>query len=63
MNSIDKQLLGLLQKNAHMTAQEISCRLNLSSSQVNRRRQRLEEDGFIYAYRAQVNADRLGLTV
>ena len=63
MDSIDKQLLGLLQKNAHMTAQEISCRLNLSSSQVNRRRQRLEEDGFICAYRAQVNAERLGLTV
>lgn len=63
MNSIDKQLLSLLQNNAHMTAQDISCRLNLSASQVNRRRQKLEEDGYICAYRAQVNAERLGLNV
>jgi DNA-binding Lrp family transcriptional regulator len=63
MDSIDKQLLSLLQNNAHMTAQDISCRLNLSASQVNRRRQKLELDGYIYAYRAQVNAERLGLNV
>lgn len=60
---MDKRLLELLQKSAQLTAQEISARLNLSPSQVNRRRQKLEAEGYITSYRAHVAPDRMGLGV
>jgi DNA-binding Lrp family transcriptional regulator len=59
----DKRLLSALQSNAHLTAQELSGRLNMSASQAGRRRQRLEAEGYIHAYRAHLDADKLGLSV
>ena len=53
----------LLQENAHLTAQELGERLNLSPSQAGRRRQRLEAEGLIRAYRAEVVPERVGLGV
>jgi DNA-binding Lrp family transcriptional regulator len=63
LDSTDTRLLAALQKNAHLTAQELSEMLNLSASQVGRRRQRLEADGYIEAYVARLDAKRLGLAV
>ena len=63
LDEIDKRLLAALQSNAHLTAQELSERLNLSASQAGRRRQRLEADGYINSYRAHLDAERLGLAV
>ena len=63
LDDTDKNLLSALQENAQLTAQELSERLNLSASQAGRRRQRLEAEGYISAYRAALDATRLGLTV
>ena len=63
LDSIDTRLLTALQKDAHLTAQQLSDLLNLSASQIGRRRQRLEAEGFIDGYTARLNAKRLGLSV
>jgi DNA-binding Lrp family transcriptional regulator len=63
LDDIDKRLLAELQQNAQLTSQELSERLNLSPSQIGRRRQRLEADGLIRAYGAKLDAERLGFAV
>ncbi|WP_163850952.1 Lrp/AsnC family transcriptional regulator [Pseudooceanicola aestuarii] len=59
----DIRLLAALQKDAHLTAQELGEMLNLSPSQAGRRRQRLEGEGYIHAYIARLNPERLGLSI
>ena len=59
----DTKLLAALQQNAHLTAQELSDMLHLSASQIGRRRQRLEAEGYIQSYVAKLNATKLGLAV
>jgi len=63
LDSIDIRLLAALQRDAHLTAQELGEALNLSSSQAGRRRQRLETEGYITGYAARLRPDRLGLAV
>ncbi len=63
LDDIDKKLLAALQDNAHLTAQDLSERLNLSASQAGRRRQKLESEGYIKGYRAHLDAARVGLSV
>lgn len=63
LDNMDKKLLSLLQEDAQMTAQDLADRLNLSASQCNRRRARLEQDGYIRSTRAILNATKLGLSV
>ncbi|NRB04197.1 MAG: Lrp/AsnC family transcriptional regulator [Rhodobacteraceae bacterium] len=63
LDSVDLRLLEALQKDAHLSAQQLSTQLNLSASQVGRRRQRLEADGYIDGYIARLNPKRLGLAV
>lgn len=63
LDDIDKRLLAALQKDAHLTAQELGEKLHLSPSQAGRRRQRLETEGYIQGYTARLNPERLGLTV
>ena len=63
LDSTDLKLLAALQENATATAQELSERLNLSASQIGRRRQRLEADGYVTGYHAHVSPERLGLHV
>ncbi|WP_299724744.1 Lrp/AsnC family transcriptional regulator [uncultured Tateyamaria sp.] len=63
LDSTDSRLLAALQHNAHLTAQELSEQLNLSASQIGRRRQRLEAEGYIEGYVARLDATRLGLSV
>ncbi|MEZ5886497.1 MAG: Lrp/AsnC family transcriptional regulator [Paracoccaceae bacterium] len=63
IDETDKRLLSLLQRNAHLTAQELGEELNLSASQAGRRRQRLEAEGLITSYAARLNPARLGLAV
>ncbi|WP_166416033.1 Lrp/AsnC family transcriptional regulator [Cochlodiniinecator piscidefendens] len=59
----DSRLLSALQRDAHLTAQELGELLNLSPSQAGRRRQRLEAEGYITGYSAKLDANRLGLSV
>lgn len=63
LDDTDKRLLSELQKNAHLTAQELGEVLNLSASQAGRRRQRLEAEGYIINYRAGPNAEKIGLKI
>lgn len=63
IDRLDSKLLAALQKNAHLTAQQLGELLHLSPSQAGRRRQRLEADGYIRAYVARVDPEHLGLHV
>lgn len=63
LDSTDTKLLAALQRDAHLTAQQLGDLLNLSASQAGRRRQRLETDGIIEGYSARLNPLRLGLAV
>ncbi|MEP2640537.1 Lrp/AsnC family transcriptional regulator [Roseobacter sp.] len=63
LDDIDLRLLRALQRDAHLTAQQLGDLLNLSPSQAGRRRQRLEADGHIQAYVARLDPRRLGLHV
>ncbi|MDQ2093136.1 Lrp/AsnC family transcriptional regulator [Rhodalgimonas zhirmunskyi] len=63
LDDTDQRLLAALQKNAHLTAQQLGEQLNLSASQAGRRRQRLEAAGIIRNYAARLDARKLGLTV
>ncbi len=63
LDETDTRLLAALQKDAHLTAQDLGDVLNLSPSQAGRRRQRLEAAGIIEGYRARLSPRRLGLDV
>ncbi|OWU84258.1 AsnC family transcriptional regulator [Oceanicola sp. 22II-s10i] len=63
IDETDKRLLSALQTDAHLTAQDLGDRLNLSASQAGRRRQKLEETGIIRGYRARLDPERLGLAI
>ena len=63
LDDTDNRLLAALQRDAHLTAQELGEVLHLSPSQVGRRRQRLEAEGYIRGYRAALDPVRLGLNV
>jgi len=60
LDATDRRILAALQKEGRITNAELSERVNLSPSACHRRVQRLEEDGFIAAYVALVDARRLG---
>jgi DNA-binding Lrp family transcriptional regulator len=63
LDDLDSRLLTEVQKNAMLTAHELGDRLNLSASQAGRRRQRLEQAGYITGYTAKLDPQRVGLTV
>lgn len=63
LDETDKKLLAALQKDAHLTANELGDLLHLSASQAGRRRQRLEAEGYVKNYAAKLDPQRLGLTV
>lgn len=63
LDSNDAAILRLLQRDAKLTAQDLAERVALSPSQCARRRQRLEEEGYIRGYRAVLNWEKAGLGV
>jgi Lrp/AsnC family leucine-responsive transcriptional regulator len=60
MDAIDRRILAVLQKDSRITNAELSERVNLSPSACHRRVQRLEEEGFIAAYVALLDARKMG---
>ena len=56
-------LLTLLQKDGQKSALELSETLGMSASQIGRRRQRLEAEGYIDSYPCRLNPEKLGLNV
>lgn len=63
IDHFDRMILSLLQDDARLTNNDLSERVNLSASQCSRRRQRLEEGGYIRSYRAVLDRDRLGFSL
>jgi len=63
LDETDTRLLAAIQRNAHLTVQELGEILNLSPSQAGRRRQRLETSGIVQGYRATLDPLKLGLSV
>ena len=59
LDATDKELLRLLQKNAHFTTKELAERLNLSPTPVYERVRRLEKDGVIKKYVALVDREKV----
>ena len=61
LDRIDLTLLAELQRAARQTNAELAERVHLSASACLRRVQRLEREGVIVGYRAEVDPERLGL--
>ncbi len=59
LDSIDKNLLELLQENSKTNAKELASRLNLTKSPVYDRMRRYEEDGIIKKYVAVVDTTKI----
>ncbi|MBB3146937.1 DNA-binding Lrp family transcriptional regulator [Phyllobacterium trifolii] len=59
----DRKILICLQEDGRLTNNELSERINLSPSQCSRRRTRLEEEGYIRGYRAEIDREKLGLGI
>ena len=60
LDATDRRILTALQKNGRITNAELSEQVNLSASACHRRVQRLEEEGYIAAYVALLDARRMG---
>ncbi len=63
LDQTDHRIINALQMNAHMTSQQLAEVLNLSASQAGRRKQRLEQEGYILGYIARPDPAKLGLNV
>ena len=63
LDSFDHRLLAALQEKAQASNQELAERLPLSASQIGRRRQRLEAEGYVTGYHATLAPEKLGLHV
>ena len=60
LDETDRRILRVLQKDGRITNADLSERVNLSPSACHRRVQRLEQDGFIAAFVALLDARKLG---
>ncbi len=60
IDEFDRKILRALQKDGRLSNADLSDRVNLSASQCARRRVRLEEGGWISAYHAVLDRERLG---
>ena len=63
MNQFDRRILQELQKDARLTNNDLSERVNLSPSQCSRRRIQLEEAGYIRGYFVGLDRFKLGLGI
>ncbi|MEM7799058.1 MAG: Lrp/AsnC family transcriptional regulator [Chloroflexota bacterium] len=63
IDDIDRQILRILQRESQLTNVELSQRIGLSPTPCLRRVKRLEEDGFISGYRAEVDRRKLGYPI
>jgi Lrp/AsnC family leucine-responsive transcriptional regulator len=59
MDTIDKQLLSLLQKDTKKTTKELSVKLNLSVTAVYERIKKLEREGIIQNYVALLDRNKI----
>jgi DNA-binding Lrp family transcriptional regulator len=60
LDSIDREIIALLQENAKRTFADIGTHVGLSSTAVKRRVDRLERDGVIVGYGARIDPRAIG---
>jgi Lrp/AsnC family leucine-responsive transcriptional regulator len=60
LDATDRRILNVLQKEGRITNADLSERVNLSPSACHRRTQRLEDEGYIAAFVALLDAKKLG---
>lgn len=60
LDDIDRKILKLLQENARMSLRTIAEKTFLSSPAVSARIEKLEQEGLISGYHAQVDPEKLG---
>ena len=63
VDGFDLKLLAALQDDGRLTNQQLADLAGLSASQCSRRRMRLEQDGVIAGYRADLDSEALGFNV
>ncbi len=63
MDNTDLKIISYLQKYGRASIKEISGQVNLSSPAVTERIKRLEEDGVIEGYHADINYLKMGKTI
>ncbi|TRX73277.1 Lrp/AsnC family transcriptional regulator [Pseudomonas mangiferae] len=63
LSSLDRKILGLLQRNADLSAADIAERVDLSQSPCWRRIHRMQQEGYIERKVALLNPRRLGLSI
>ncbi len=61
MDSIDKKIIALLQNDGRLSVTEVADQVGLSLSPCHRRIRKMEEDGVISGYKAQIEPGRVGL--
>lgn len=59
LDVIDRDILKMLQEDAHITNREISLQLHLTTTPVHERIKRLEKDGYIKKYVAILDKEKL----
>lgn len=60
LDKADRKILANLQAEGRLTSNELAERVALSPSQCSRRRARLEAEGYIRGYHAEVDRQKLG---
>ncbi|HEX2196123.1 MAG TPA: Lrp/AsnC family transcriptional regulator [Actinomycetota bacterium] len=63
MDSIDRRIVALLEKDARLTYGEVGQRVGLAASSVHDRVRKLERTGVLRGYRADVDFEAVGLPI
>lgn len=63
LDAVDEKIIELMQENARISIKEIAAQVYLSSPAVTSRVERLEKNGIITGYHAQVNSEALGYKI
>lgn len=63
LDTIDEKILELMQGNARISIKDIASKVFLSSPAVTSRIERLEKNGIISGYHAQINSSLLGYKI
>ncbi|MDD1795542.1 Lrp/AsnC family transcriptional regulator [Enterovibrio sp. ZSDZ42] len=63
LDRTDIEILRILQSNGRLPVVELAKRVNLTTTPCSERVKRLEREGYIAGYHADISADKLGLDV
>lgn len=63
VDAIDLKLIKLLEKNAKLTNKELAAQLGLTITPVHERIKKLEREGYILRYKAEIDRKKVGLSL